>query len=376
MADPEERLTPDPTPSLETPSPAEAAPGDLDDPAPGEEVAEAVAETTEAVVEATAQALAETSEAVMETAQDAAQAMVSATEAAASAASTATQQAQATVQQAAQTVTAATQQAAQTVTVATQQAAQTVTVAGQQAQAVVQQAAQRATVSPRKALYRGRRFAVGYALVLLALGFLGALARRHHILPGDVGITRLIQRGQGRPYALLMSLISELGWQGPSVVTRLTATGLTWAAGFRMESAFIVATWSGDIVTGLIKETVGRPRPTRDLVRVTYTLGEKSFPSGHVVHYVTFYGFLFYMVWIYLKQGKWRNVVLILLALLVLMVGPSRVYQGAHWPSDVGAAYLVGALWLAVQIVVYIEVKARFQLHTHWPFFQRRTKQL
>jgi hypothetical protein len=33
-------------------------------------------------------------------------------------------------------------------------------------------------------------------------------------------------------------------------------------------------------------------------------------------------------------------------------------------------------MWLAVQIVAYIETKARFQLHSHWPFFMRRTKQL
>ena len=82
------------------------------------------------------------------------------------------------------------------------------------------------------------------------------------------------------------------------------------------------------------------------------------------------------MVWIYLKQGLWRNVVLTLLAMVVLLIGPSRVYQGAHWPSDVGAAYLVGALWLAVQIVAYIETKARFQLHSRWPFLQRRSRQL
>ena len=354
MAAPDEPRTPDPAPPDATATAAPAEGGAEAAPAPVEaaaeavsETAQAVAETAEAAVEGTAQAVAETTEVVSE------------------AATTATQQATATVQQAAQTVTAA-----------TQQAAQTVTTAGQQAQAVVQQAAQRATVAPRKAVYRGRRFAVAYALGLMLLGFMAAVARRHHILPGDVGITRLIQRIDAQPYALLMSLISEMGWQVPSVITRLTATGLTWAAGFRMESAFIVATWSGDIVTMLIKETVGRPRPTRDLVRVTYTLGEKSFPSGHVVHYVTFYGFLFYMVWIYLKQGKWRNVVLTLLAILVLLIGPSRVYQGAHWPSDVGAAYLVGALWLAVQIVAYVETKARFQLHTRWPFLQRRTKQL
>lgn len=280
------------------------------------------------------------------------------------------------VEQAVATLPPAMQSAATTVAQTTQTAAHTVTDATKQAQAAVQQVAQQATVSPRRALYRGRRFVVTYALLVAALAFLGALARRYKVLPGDVGITRLIQEPDNGTYALLMGLVSEMGWQWPSVVTRLTTCGLMWSAGFRMEGAFTAATWSADAVTMLIKETIGRPRPTRDLVRVTHTLGEHSFPSGHVVHYVTFYGFVFYILWSHLKEGKGRNGVLSLLALVVLLIGPSRVYQGAHWPSDVAAAYLVGSLWLAVLIVGYIETKARFQMNTRWPFLARRSREL
>ena len=78
---------------------------------------------------------------------------------------------------------------------------------------------------------------------------------------------------------------------------------------------------------------VGRPRPSQDLVRVVNELSETSFPSGHVVHYVTFYGFLFYIFFTHLRPGRWRALVLDVLALLVLLIGPSRVYMGAHWPS-------------------------------------------
>jgi membrane-associated phospholipid phosphatase len=264
----------------------------------------------------------------------------------------------------------------QAVAQTTQAAAQTVTTATKQAQATVQQTAQQVTVSPRKAIYRGRQFAIGYALLVMVLGFMAGMARRYKVLPGDVGITRFIQHPNNAPYDTVMKLVSEMGWQWPSVITRLTATGLIWSAGFRLEGAFVAATWSGDIVTVLIKETVGRPRPTRDLVKVSYTLGEHSFPSGHVVHYVTFYGFLFYIFLVHLKDGKWRNAVLTLLALIVLLIGPSRVYQGAHWPSDVAAAYVVGSLWLAVQIIAYVEFKSRFQIHTHWPFLVSRSRKV
>jgi hypothetical protein len=83
------------------------------------------------------------------------------------------------VEQAVATLPPAMQSAATTVAQTTQTAAHTVTDATKQAQAAVQQVAQQATVSPRRALYRGRRFAVTYALLVAALAFLGALARRY-----------------------------------------------------------------------------------------------------------------------------------------------------------------------------------------------------
>jgi undecaprenyl-diphosphatase len=173
-----------------------------------------------------------------------------------------------------------------------------------------------------------------------------------------------------------MQAVSQLGWQWNSVATRAVTIVLMWAAGFRMESAFTASTWSGDLVTIAIKTRVLRPRPTRDLVEVMSELGEASFPSGHVVHYVTFYGFLFYLVFTHLKQRWFRTALLTLLAGIILLVGPSRIYMGHHWPSDVGGAYLVGTLWLGVIIVAYLETKANYTLHSRPPFFARRTKQL
>jgi undecaprenyl-diphosphatase len=191
-----------------------------------------------------------------------------------------------------------------------------------------------------------------------------------------VGITRILQRPNAKIYDALMHAVSELGWRWISVGTRASLSTLMWAAGFRMESAFTFSTWSGDLMTIAIKTRVLRPRPTRDLVRVVSELQEASFPSGHVVHYVTFYGFLFYLVFTHLKQRWFRTALLTLLAGIILLVGPSRIYMGHHWPSDVGGAYLVGTLWLGVIIIAYLETKANYTLHTHPPFFVKRPAQL
>ncbi|HUP28020.1 MAG TPA: phosphatase PAP2 family protein [Chloroflexia bacterium] len=259
---------------------------------------------------------------------------------------------------------------------ATQAAMGTAKQATQQVTAAVQQQAQRITVAPRKAIYRGKRFLAVYSSLVGATGLLAFLAKRYRYFPADIGIARLLQKPNARLYDALMGAVSQLGWRWISVGTRASLSTLMWAAGFRMESAFTVSTWTGDMVTILIKTRVLRPRPSKDLVRVMGDLEEASFPSGHVVHYVTFYGFLFYLVSIHLKQRWFRTAILTLLGGVILLVGPSRVYMGHHWPSDVAGAYLVGTLWLGVIIIAYLETKANYTLHTHPPFMVKRPQQL
>ncbi len=259
---------------------------------------------------------------------------------------------------------------------ATQAAMGTARQATQRVEATIQQQAQRITVAPRKAVYRGKRFLLVYSLLTAVFAVLAILARKHKYFPVDVQVARMIQKPRAEFYSMLMSAVSQLGWRWPSVGIRSTMSLLMWLAGFRMESAFTLGTWSGDIVSALIKLSVVRPRPTRELVRVVSELKEFSFPSGHVVHYVTFYGFLFYLVYIHLKQRWFRTALLTLLAGVILLVGPSRVYMGHHWPSDVAGAYLVGTLWLGVIIIAYLETKANYTLHTHPPFLVKRARQL
>jgi undecaprenyl-diphosphatase len=54
-----------------------------------------------------------------------------------------------------------------------------------------------------------------------------------------------------------------------------------------------------------------------------------------------------------LKNSWWRTLLLVLLLGLVGMIGPSRIYVGEHWASDVVAAYLLGSVWLALSVLVY-----------------------
>ena len=79
-----------------------------------------------------------------------------------------------------------------------------------------------------------------------------------------------------------------------------------------------------------------------------------AFPSGHVFGSTVFFGFLAFLAFYFRLKRKLLLPLVVVLAALVLLVGPARIYEGAHWPTDVAAGYLLGGIWLMVIIPVFI----------------------
>lgn len=98
------------------------------------------------------------------------------------------------------------------------------------------------------------------------------------------------------------------------------------------------------ILNTLIKNIVQRPRP--DGFRLVSEWGY-SFPSGHSMVAMAFYGFLAWLVWKYERDALSRWFYLIVFAGLILVIGISRVYLGVHYASDVIAGFFVSLAWLA-----------------------------
>lgn len=116
---------------------------------------------------------------------------------------------------------------------------------------------------------------------------------------------------------------------------------------FRKEKAmaltvFIVAISSLLLKLGL-KELFQRPRPADPLVD---GITNYSFPSGHALMSIAFYGLLIWMAGQYIKNRSLRNGLIIFLVLLIGLIGFSRIYLRVHYPSDVIAGYCIGILWL------------------------------
>lgn len=92
----------------------------------------------------------------------------------------------------------------------------------------------------------------------------------------------------------------------------------------------------------LLKYLFSRPRPLLPEVEASGL----SFPSGHTMVAASFYGLLIYLIWNTVRSVAWRNVLVLLLSLFIVLIGFSRVYFRVHFASDVLAGFAAGFLWL------------------------------
>jgi undecaprenyl-diphosphatase len=152
-----------------------------------------------------------------------------------------------------------------------------------------------------------------------------------------------------------MTAASWPGFPPQSRVIPSTLIGALWLGGFRREAAFLTAAWGSAVVSSAIKTLMNRPRPVAgtDLRVVVAPLGGSSFPSGHVLTFVGTYGFATYLAAILLRMPALRVAAVGGGVALIALVGPSRIYQGHHWPTDVTASYLVGSAWLLAVVAGY-----------------------
>ena len=217
----------------------------------------------------------------------------------------------------------------------------------------------------RRELRRLLRAQVYYAAGLAAFAVLAVLANAYAYFAWDLRLARALQSADSPGWAEFMRLASVAGngWH-PHALAGLT--GLLFFARRRRSQCFALwlSTGGGALINRGFKMLIGRPRPTAELVGFAYRSDELSFPSGHVTFYVCYFGFLFFAAYALLPRNTGRRrAALVLAALPVLLIGLSRVYLRAHWPSDVLGAYLLSGVWLAFSLELYRRWKRRATFH-------------
>ena len=201
-------------------------------------------------------------------------------------------------------------------------------------------------------------FLAGVAVMAALL----ALARAHAVFPGDEWA--LLELRQWRAGWLdlavevmyIVGLWAVVGLPYVPIGIVIFAALRWWGDGLLMAACGVLP----PVINLALKELAARPRP--DAVLALVEEEGYAFPSGHAVFAAAFYGALIYLL------GQWdafpdrpllRRTIQGALALFILTIGASRVYVGAHWPSDVIGGFLFGGLCLAALVALHQRMQER-----------------
>jgi membrane-associated phospholipid phosphatase len=175
------------------------------------------------------------------------------------------------------------------------------------------------------------------------------------VLPLDLQSYQELQEEANPLFNILMQWVSYLG--ETQIAMALVAITATFFALRRqwLEAIFILLTTSSVLLAFALKEIVHRARPfpaAENATGLIQNISQYSYPSGHVLFFVVFFGFLAYLAWINFA-GRVRIIVIFTCAALIILIGPSRVFLGAHWASDVIGSYIIGTIWLFILIFAH-----------------------
>jgi undecaprenyl-diphosphatase len=203
------------------------------------------------------------------------------------------------------------------------------------------------------------------AILLALFALLAWWVHVHPVLAIDVTITREFQENQSPWLSNAMIAVSYIGNTLPlSIGLILLAAVLFWIVRLYLEAVTVIVVSAVSALLNIsIKLLVDRPRPNSHLVDVIQHANGVSFPSGHVMSYVAFWGLLFsFGVILFTGKRWWRIALLVISGLFVVLVGPSRIYLGDHWASDVLGGYIFGGVWLCIALLIYLKLREKGML--------------
>ena len=200
---------------------------------------------------------------------------------------------------------------------------------------------------------REKKIAGFYVGGVLALGLFTAYV--HFFFSCfDKQLMDILHQDRGKTFAAMMGFISWWGMNMNMVWPVFAVAALFFIASYQREAWLTLAVFIADGVNVLLKLAINRSRPQE--MDIYPKFQQASFPSGHVVHYVIFFGFILTVLLVNPKIPKivrWLGGALCVF--LITGVSVARIYLGTHWPSDILVAYILGFVMLGILILFYIK---------------------
>ncbi len=138
-------------------------------------------------------------------------------------------------------------------------------------------------------------------------------------------------------------VITSLG--GAIVIVALAIDILILVKNRKISFSILLNLLIATVLNLILKNIVQRPRP--DEYRLITETGY-SFPSGHSMISMAFYGYLIYLTYKYLKNKKLKIILITILSILIILIGITRIYLGVHYTSDVIAGFLISVCYLII----------------------------
>lgn len=195
----------------------------------------------------------------------------------------------------------------------------------------------------KKILYKNYKWIILFLCVVLFLAILQNVFYDEQLVLDSIFYNLVVQNMRAPTLTTILIIITNLG----SAITLISLTILSIILiknrkiGLCISLNLIIST----LLNVILKNIVQRPRPEG------YRLIDESgysFPSGHSMVNTAFYGLLIYLVLRNVKNSKLKYTLVILISLLIIGIGFSRIYLGVHYASDVLAGFLISIAYLVV----------------------------
>lgn len=197
--------------------------------------------------------------------------------------------------------------------------------------------------------------AIGALLFVIALNAFVQLTdelAENDLVTLDERVSQLVRAQRSDALTSYFTFVTDLGDRYAYVIVTIILSVFFFVK--RFSGKFIAQTTLVLVLASLsnivLKQAFNRARPSLEHLVEVNTL---SYPSGHAMSAMAFYGFLIFLCLRY-KMVAWLRAALVtLLFMVILSVGISRIYLGVHYPTDVAGGFIGGLIWVAFCALVF-----------------------
>jgi membrane-associated phospholipid phosphatase len=188
-------------------------------------------------------------------------------------------------------------------------------------------------------------------LTWLFLAIADEIPERSRLVQLDVVLGRWLEAHGTEPGEAILSGVTTLGAPLLYAVVIVAVLWFAWRREWRSAVALALASGGGVALSNLLKVVFHRGRPATVVEFIPHP--SWSFPSGHALNSVVSYGFLTILLLDRITDRRKRAAIVIGAAIMILVIGFSRLYLGVHYLSDVTGGWIAGAAWLLVCVSAY-----------------------